>query len=191
MLQTIINLPMWQLIRSIGIVSYLFLAIGICLGIFYSMPVLPIAWKKHMYKLHNIFTLAGTGIGLLHGIITVIDAYMPYTWSEVLIPFTSKQHPVLNGFGTLAGYFMLLVIFTTDLRNMLKKPVWFVLHLMAYPSFFMAFIHGYYLGTDTNNPVVHTMYLVTIAAVLGVSVIRGFVRGKVSKPKSPIVRSLK
>ncbi|MGG1516972.1 ferric reductase [Paenibacillus oryzisoli] len=189
MLQTIINLPMWQFIRSFGIVSYLFLTIGICLGISYSMPILPGTWKKHMYKLHNFFTLAGTGIGLLHGIITVIDTYMPYTWSEVLIPFTSKSHPVLNGFGTLSGYLMLLVIFTTDLRNKLKKSVWFVLHLMAYPAFFMAFIHGYYLGTDTNHPAVHTMYLVTIAAVLSVSVLRGFVRGKVSSPKSSMIQN--
>ncbi|MFC5449266.1 ferric reductase [Paenibacillus aestuarii] len=179
MLQTIINLPIWQMIRSLGIVSYLFLTIGICLGISYSMPILPAAWKKIMYKLHNFFTLAGTGIGLLHGVITVIDAYMPYTWSEVLIPFTAKQHPILNGFGTISGYLMLIVIFTTDLRNKLKKSVWFVLHLMAYPSFFMAFIHGYYLGTDTKSSAVHAMYLITIAAVLGVSVIRGFVARKV------------
>lgn len=188
MLQTIINLPIWQIIRSLGIVSYLFLAIGICLGISYRMPILPATWKKNMYKLHNYFTLAGTGIGLLHGVITVIDVYMPYTWGEVLIPFTSRQHPILNGLGTISGYLMLIVIFTTDLRNKLKKSVWFVLHLLAYPSFFMAFIHGYYLGTDTSNFAVHAMYLVTIAAVLGVSVIRGFVHGKAHPSQTSLIQ---
>jgi sulfoxide reductase heme-binding subunit YedZ len=187
MLHLITNLPIWQMIRSLGIVSYLFLAIGICLGISYSMPILPASWKKTMYKLHNFFTIGGTAMGLLHGVITVIDTYMPYTWNEVLIPFTSEQHPILNGLGTISGYLMLIVIFTSDIRNKLKKSVWFVLHVMAYPSFFMAFIHGYFLGTDTSNPAVHAMYLVTIAAVLGVSVLRGFVPGKAKTPKASLI----
>jgi len=172
MMEWIVGLPLWQMIRYLGIASYVLLAAGICLGIAYSFPVWKGVRKAQLYKLHTFCTIGGTALGLLHGVITVIDTYLPYSWTEVLVPFAAKQHPVLNGLGTLAGYGMLLVILTSDLRNKIGKRVWKLVHFLSYPIFVIAFVHGYFLGTDTALTGIRWMYLLSFAAVVLLTVLR-------------------
>jgi predicted ferric reductase len=172
MIELIANLPIWQMIRYLGIASYILLAIGICLGISYSLPMRTGKSKAKLHKWHTFSTIAGTGIGLFHGAIMVIDQYTPFNWSEVLIPFTASHAPFLNGIGTVTGYGMLIVILSSDLRNKIKRKVWIMIHLLSYPIFIMAFIHGYFLGTDTQLPVIRWIYFLSIAGVVSFTAIR-------------------
>jgi len=172
MMDWIVELPLWQMIRYVGIASYVLLTAGICLGIAYSFPVWKGVRKVRLYKLHTFCTVGGTALGLLHGAIPVIDTYLPYSWTEVLVPFAAKRHPVLNGLGTLAGYGMLLVILTSDLRNRIGKPLWKLVHFLSYPIFVIAFVHGYFLGTDTALTGIRRMYLLSFAAVLLLTALR-------------------
>jgi DMSO/TMAO reductase YedYZ heme-binding membrane subunit len=111
-------------------------------------------------------------IGLLHGAITVIDPYMPFSWSEILIPFTAQNSPFLNGLGTLSAYGLLLLVFTSDFRRKISTKVWHTLHILSYPTFFMTFFHGFFLGTDTKIPEIRMIYLVSLGAVLFLGLIR-------------------
>lgn len=172
----IVSLPTWQLIRTLGILSFVMLTVGICLGIAYGFPQLTGKTKKQVYKLHTFFTNGGTVIGLLHGAILVIDTYMPFSWREVLIPFAAKSHPILNGLGTLAGYGMLLLIFTSDIRHKLGRTIWLAVHLLSYPIFAAALVHGFFVGTDTQNLAVRMMYLASAAAVAIMTGARATVR---------------
>jgi methionine sulfoxide reductase heme-binding subunit len=172
MIDLITSMPIWQIIRSLGIVSYIFLTAGICLGMVYSFPIWSGKRKAALYKLHTFSTITGTGLGLLHGVITVIDQYTPFTWSEVLIPFTASHAPFLNGIGTLSGYGLLFIILTSDLRNKIKKKVWLAIHMTSYPIFIMAFIHGYFLGTDSNIIGIRWIYFISIALVISLTAIR-------------------
>ncbi len=176
MIDWFVDLPSWHLIRTLGFVSYLMIGIGICLGILYSWPNQQAKSKLLRYKLHTAFTIGGTAIGLLHGAITVIDTYMPFAWSDVYIPFASGHEPLLNGLGTLAAYGLLVLILTSDLRNKMKKKLWFAIHLLSYPIFAMAFVHGYFIGTDTSNPLLKWTYFASLLAVLGLTLARGMVR---------------
>ncbi|WP_248928121.1 ferric reductase-like transmembrane domain-containing protein [Paenibacillus hamazuiensis] len=178
MIQWIVHLPLWQIIRSLGIVSYVLLAAGICLGILYSFPVWQGRTKAQLFKLHTFFTVAGTGIGLLHGMVTVIDTYMPFSWSEVLIPFAAKHDPVLTGLGTLAGYGLLVLIFTSDIRHKLKKPLWYAIHLLSYPILAISFIHGYFEGTDTASLGIRWMYVLSMGAVVLLTILRAMMRSE-------------
>jgi predicted ferric reductase len=171
MIDFIASMPIWQIIRSLGIVSYIFLTAGICFGMAYNFPI----WRKRkaaLYKLHTFSTITGTGLGLLHGAITVIDQYTPFTWSEVLFPFTASYAPFLTGIGTLSGYGLLFIILTSDLRNKIKKKIWLAIHMTSYPVFIMAFIHGYFLGTDSNIIGIRLIYFMSIALVISLTAIR-------------------
>jgi sulfoxide reductase heme-binding subunit YedZ len=189
MIEFIASLPIWQIIRSLGIVSYILLAIGICLGITYSFPAFKGKSKVRLHKMHTFSTIAGTGIGLLHGMITVIDQYTAFNWSEVLIPFTAVHAPFLNGLGTLCGYGMLLIIFTSDIRNKLKKKVWLLIHMLSYPIFIMAFIHGYFLGTDSSLPGIKWIYFLSIILVISLTIMRAALVQTPSRFKDPKLKS--
>lgn len=172
MTEFMVHLPTWVMIRTLGIASYALLAIGVILGILYGFPFWKGKTKANLYQVHSTATVTGTAVGLLHGVITVIDTYMPFDWSEVLVPFTAQHSPFLNGLGTLAGYGMLLVIFTTDIRHKLKKKVWLLFHLLAYPILIMSWIHGLFLGTDSSSLAVRWMYVGTLMIVLLLTVLR-------------------
>ncbi|WP_193571437.1 ferric reductase [Paenibacillus psychroresistens] len=193
MIELITTLPIWQIIRSSGIASYILLAVGICLGILYSFPFFKGKNKVRLHKMHTFSTISGTGIGMLHGMITVIDQYTAFNWSEVLIPFTAVRAPVLNGLGTLSVYGMLLLIFTSDIRHKLQKKVWLLIHMLSYPIFIMAFIHGYFLGTDSNLSGIRWVYFGSITLVISLTALRAALvptssRFKSSKLKSTVQR---
>jgi predicted ferric reductase len=168
----VLSLPTWPIIRVLGIMSFILLTVGICLGITYGMPFWSRSTKGTLYKIHSIATISGTALGLLHGVVTVIDTYVTFSWKEVLIPFTAQYSPILSGLGTLCGYGMLIVILTTDLRNKIKRKVWLALHMLSYPIFIMALIHGFFIGTDSSLPGIRMMYTGSIILVLALTAIR-------------------
>lgn len=181
MVQFVMGLPLWQIIRSLGLISYIVLTAGICLGILYSYPIWKGTAKAKVYRWHTYCTVGGTFLGMLHGLITVIDPYVPFAWSGVLIPFTAKAYPVWTGLGTLAGYGMLLLIFTSDIRKKLKKAVWHTIHMFSYPIFFMAFLHGFFEGTDTALPIVQAMYILSVLAVIALTFGRTLIKPAVKR----------
>ncbi|MDR6879166.1 ferric reductase-like transmembrane domain-containing protein [Bacillus sp. 3255] len=176
MIQFLVDLPSWTLIRLFGILAYLSLFIGMALGILYSFPQWKGRTKAQMQRWHTSANQLGTGLALLHAVLLVIDTYMPFQSREIWVPFAAKQSPALNGIGSLALYGLLLLIFTTDIRQKLKRKLWFALHLLAYPVFAMALIHGLYLGTDSSNPMIKMMYILTGLALAGLTVVRAAMR---------------
>ncbi|MGP7816570.1 hypothetical protein [Niallia sp. 01092] len=103
--------PTWLITRTLGITAYLLLFFGICLGIFYGMPI----WKgkqkqrSHIMSLHFFANTCGVFIGALHPMLLVIDAYVTFSWTQLLIPFTAPKEPFLYGLGTITLYGLLFV----------------------------------------------------------------------------------
>jgi methionine sulfoxide reductase heme-binding subunit len=166
MLNWFSHLPVWQLLRISGMVSFYLLTAGMALGILYSYPVWRGPAKLRIFKVHKFSNNAGTLIALIHGVFPVISAFQPYTWSAVLIPFAASDHRVLNGIGTLAAYLLLIVILTSDIRQKLSRKLWLAIHLLAYPIFIVVWIHGYFLGTDTGMLSIRWLYLMSIVLLL-------------------------
>ena len=178
MTELILQMPTWEMIRFLGILSYFMIFLGVSLGICYSIPVWSGKGKARLYKIHSASTVLGMFLGILHAIWLVVDTYMPFQWIEVLVPFLAEDKPILNGLGTLAAYGMAAVILTTDLRNKLNKKVWLAIHLSAYPTFLAALVHGIGVGTDSKNIWVFLMYVVTAMVVTMLLIVRAFMGGK-------------
>jgi sulfoxide reductase heme-binding subunit YedZ len=176
MIQFLVNLPTWTLIRLFGILSYLSLFVGMALGITYSYPHWRGQRKARLLRWHTYANHLGTCLALLHTLLLIIDTFMPFEWKEILIPFTAKQSAGLNGIGTLALYGLLLLIFTTDIRQKLKKKLWFALHLLSYPIFILSLFHGLYIGTDSSTMFIKAMYVSTAILLVGLTVVRFVIR---------------
>ncbi|WP_138753827.1 ferric reductase [Paenibacillus sinopodophylli] len=172
----LINLPTWQLTRIFGIAAYLLLFGGMALGILYSYPFVKGKRKQAVYKYHMRLTNSGALLALLHAAVLIIDTYTPFTWLELLIPFTAHEHPVIYGIGTLSLYGMLLLLLTSDFRTKLSKGVWLTIHLLAYPIFVLAMAHGFLAGTDSQAPLVKWMYGLTLMTTLLLLGGRGLIR---------------
>lgn len=175
--------PVWELIRLSGFISYILLLAGICLGILYSFPFWSGRAKLGMFRYHRLSTITGTGIAMLHGVLPVISTYMPFAWREVLIPFTAANHRIWNGLGTLATYTLLVLIFTSDIRQKLGRKLWILTHMLSYPMFVAVWIHSYFIGTDTAVVGMRWMYLLSLVLIGVLTIARGFVRKPAGKSR--------
>lgn len=177
MIDWLMSWPTWQMTRIFGITAYLLLFGGMALGMLYGYPFAKGPLKAELYKWHMRLTQWGTLLALLHAAILVIDTYSPFTWKELLIPFTAHEHPLWYGLGTLSLYGMLLLLLTTDLRPKLKKTFWLAIHMLSYPVFLTAMLHGVKAGTDSSHPLVQAMYIITLAVTLALFGGRMWLRG--------------
>lgn len=172
MIHFFVELPTWLMIRTFGILSYLTLFLGMAIGITYSFPQLQGRKKGQLLRWHTYANLTGTCFALLHTVLLIIDTFMPFDWAELLIPFTAKNNPILNGLGTLAMYGLLIVLFTTDIRHKLKRKLWLALHMLSYPIFVLSLLHGILLGTDSKRGWAALMYVGTAIILISLTLLR-------------------
>ncbi|MHA7582101.1 ferric reductase-like transmembrane domain-containing protein [Paenibacillus vandeheii] len=169
-------LPTWNIIRISGIAAYLLLFTGVFLGIAQGMPIAKGKPKAAMYTWHTRTTWLAFGLGIVHALTLYIDHYSPFTWSELLIPFTASVHPIGSGLGTLAFYGLVIVLLSSDLRNKFGRKWWFMFHMLSYPVFIGLLFHGMVTGTDSGNVIMRLMYVFTWLSILGITVLRGLLR---------------
>ncbi|MER5182107.1 cytochrome b/b6 domain-containing protein [Streptomyces sp. NPDC002896] len=125
---------------------------------------------------HRATAVAALAFLLLH--ITVKLALDHTTLLAALIPFglgfTGTQG--LIGFGSLAALLMVATGLTGALRSAFASPVqvaarWRAVHMLAYPAWCSALVHGLYAGRPAATWVT-MMYCLALAAVMGAIALR-------------------
>ncbi|MEU1006669.1 cytochrome b/b6 domain-containing protein [Streptomyces tibetensis] len=106
------------------------------------------------------------------------------SWIAAVIPFglvfTEDElvtgRSFLIGLGTLAGMLMIFVGITGVLRNRFASPApvaarWRAMHMLAYPAWCAALIHGLYAGRAAK-PIFVILYCLSLAGVAGALALR-------------------
>ncbi|MET1248504.1 hypothetical protein ABWW58_06940 [Sporolactobacillus sp. STCC-11] len=166
--------PTWLMVRVLGISAYLLLFCGICLGIMAGMPIWGGRKKARdlLLSIHFFFNTTGVFVAMLHPLLLVIDPYVPFSWMQLLVPFTAPREPFLYGLGTLTLYGLLFVLLTTDLKKKMPVKLWKSFHLISYILFLLALTHGIMGGTDSSNILIFSMYVVTFVSVLALMIVQ-------------------
>ncbi|MFR0352547.1 cytochrome b/b6 domain-containing protein [Streptomyces sediminimaris] len=130
--------------------------------------------------IHRVTAVASIAFLLVHiGVKLALDhadwiaALIPFGW---LITGTGTANPgsaTLVGMGSLAAYLMIFVGITGALRNQFASPApvaarWRAMHMLAYPSWCAALIHGLYAGRPAKTffMVSYELCVVAVAAAL-------------------------
>ena len=165
-------LSVWSLIRTSGFTAYFFMTISLVFGLLSSFSFM----KHRKAQLLNIHQTSGW-----YGLLTIIfhmtllwkDQYVPYSLTELLIPFAAKNAPVYSALGTLSFYLFFLVIGTSDFfMKKLGRVRWKKIHFAVIPAWLMIVIHGIYIGTDSSQPWALFMYGGGVSIIL----VLGFIR---------------
>ena len=152
----------WTFLRLSGVVGYAALAASVTLGALTSSRYVP-AWlaKPLQFGWHGVlsgFGLASIGV---HVAFSLVDAQYPQTLAGVLVPGLATYAPVALGLGTLATY-ATLAVYVSFARQRHLARVWVKrLHLLAYPAFALATLHGVFAGSDR----LASLYLPALALV--------------------------
>lgn len=165
-------LSTWNVIKSAGFTSYIFLFIAVALGAFSYGKQLPIKLRQYMLPAHQTAGRLGLLFGMLHGAVLLIDQYKPFAWYEIVVPFMAREHAVVNGMGTITLYALLLNLITSDGLKWFGKKLWRFIHVLAFPAFILALAHGLMIGSNTVDAWAQNIYVTTAIAFVATVIIR-------------------
>ncbi|PWI18465.1 hypothetical protein DI272_33235 [Streptomyces sp. Act143] len=126
---------------------------------------------------HRITAVGSIAFLLLHiGIKLTLEHT---TWIAAFIPFGLgiSGSGGLIGLGTLAGQLMIFVGVTGALRNQFASPApvaarWRKMHMMAYPAWCFALVHGLYAGREVKAPIFTYLYELSLLGVMAALALR-------------------
>ena len=150
----------WYIIRAAGFIAagllvlLMLSGIGQVTGILYRFVQPITAWA-----IHRALALALCACILVHIGFLLIDKFLPFSWTQILVPFASHYN---NGtemfglslgvaavaFGILAMYGVAIVVASSLGWIDTKTRVWRKLHYINYAIAGLVFLHALYTGSD-------------------------------------------
>ena len=97
---------------------------------------------------------------------------MPFSLTQIVVPFTASYRPLATGLGVVAVELLLAVSVTNRIRSRLPHRVWRRAHYATLAVWLLATIHGILSGTDRDQMWLLWLYAVTVAAVACAAALR-------------------
>ncbi|MBU6530547.1 ferric reductase-like transmembrane domain-containing protein [Streptomyces mayonensis] len=166
-----------------GVLSLVFLSCSVIWGLLaQDRIVLDTRQRILAQAVHRTTAVASVVFLLVHiGVKLALDHT---TWVAAVLPFgllaTDDEsfggRAVLIGFGTLASMLMIFVGVTGALRRRFASPApvaarWRAMHMLAYPAWCLALVHGLYAGRAAK-PVFTILYGLSVFGVMAALALR-------------------
>jgi methionine sulfoxide reductase heme-binding subunit len=157
----------WYVARASGLVAWGLVLTSILWGLVMATGVLrrrrphP-AWMLNMHKFLGVLTLVFVGV---HVTSIVLDDFVHFGITDVLVPLASSWHPVAVALGIVAMYLLVAIQVTSWLRRHLAPNVWRAIHLTSYGVLALTTVHMLAAGTDVRD-----MLATGVAVAIGVAV---------------------
>ncbi len=169
----------WYVARSGGIVAWVLLALGLILGLLLSSRVLgrraSPAW---MLSIHRYLGGLSVIFTVVHVAAIMLDDFVAFGWTDVLIPWASEWNPGAVAWGIIATYLAIAIELTSFAMRRLPKALWRGVHWLSAPLFVMATVHGYQAGTDAGRSFI--IAITAVSLVLAVLTVVRVVRSRAS-----------
>jgi predicted ferric reductase len=163
----------WYMARSGGIVAWALLAASVLWGLALSTKVLRGKprpnWILDLHRFLGGLALLFTGI---HVVALVLDSYVHFGLSEVLVPFASAWHPVAVAWGVIGLYLLIAVELTSLARKRISKRTWRLTHYLSFPLFVLTTAHALSAGTDRSTLLLRWSVIVVSAVITGLTFVR-------------------
>ena len=162
---------LWFTARGAGLAAMLVLTIATALGALGSMRLGSAGNRVVVQYVHRTAAVLGLSLIVVHVGTLVLDSKSHISLAGALIPFAAQYRPSAVAFGSIAMYLFLFVAALGIARGRLASSrlgaaTWRGLHLLAYPAWGIAIVHGLMAGTDRTQKWVVLLTIGCVAAVL-------------------------
>lgn len=158
----------WYAARAAGIAAYVVLTLVISVGIGLAGKAQNTRWPR--FAVEDVHRFGGLLVGWLVGlhVLTIaLDAYLPFSLGQLIVPFTSRYRPLWTGLGTAAAELLIALAITNHYRKRLPHPLWRRAHYLNFAVWTAATFHGIGAGTDRSAPWLSVLYGICAALVVG------------------------
>ena len=146
------NTAFWYTSRATGIVSLLLLTVVLVIGIVVNrqgrLPGLP---RFAVTDIHRNLSLLSVAFIAVHIVTAVLDTYVHIPLLSAVVPFASGYERLWLGLGAISLDLMAAMIVTSLLRGRMNRIVWRAVHLLAYASWPLAFVHSIGASKDLQQ----------------------------------------
>lgn len=161
-----------------GVMSLVSLSCSVIWGLFAQDRIfLNIRQRIIGQAVHRTLGVASIAFLLLH--ITIKLALGHTQLIGAIIPFSLGVTGIggLIGLGSVAGLLMIFVGVTGALRSNFATPApvaarWRAMHMLSYPAWCAALIHGLYAGRPVKSPLFTYLYALSLLAVMAALALR-------------------
>jgi predicted ferric reductase len=168
----------WIILRAAGIGAYVMLFLAVAFGLIATgTPFGKRFAKASSVSVHQFSSTVGLLLLGVHIGGLLLDRYVPFGPTEILVPGASSYRPIPVALGVLAMYAMVVVLASSWIRRAYSPKIWRAIHLLAVPAFVLSLLHGVFAGADAARPWMFATYVVTGVIVVFLLVLRGFVAG--------------
>jgi methionine sulfoxide reductase heme-binding subunit len=174
----------WYAARAAGIAAYVLISFVVLLGLTMARNARLRRWPK--YALEDVHRFAGLLVGtflVVHVVTIAIDAWLPFSFASIVLPFVSRYRPVWVAFGIVAAELLLALAIANHYRDRLPYRFWRRTHYLNFVVWTLATIHGIASGTDRSAPWFLALYALSTAAV-GAATAWRFGRNRLSAGRS-------
>lgn len=142
----------WYVARSGGIVA-LFLAFASVLwGLLLTTRLLQgRPSPRWLLDLHRFLGGATVVFTAIHVAGLMLDSYVSFGWSDVLVPLAADWKPGAVAWGVVAMWLLVAVEVTSLLMRHLPRRLWRFVHFGSYAMAWTGLVHGALAGTDAAN----------------------------------------
>jgi sulfoxide reductase heme-binding subunit YedZ len=161
------NPAIWYAARASGVAGYVVLSLVVCLGLTLGGKAQSRRWPR--FSVEDIHRFGGLLVGSLIGIhvLTIAaDSFLPFSLTQLLVPFTSTYRPLWTGLGIAAAEILLALAITNHYRKRLPYSFWRKAHYLNFAVWSLASVHGLMAGTDRGAAWLAILYGVSVATVL-------------------------
>lgn len=156
----------WYLARATGITLYLLFWGSIVLGLSLTSRWLNRRVSRStLLSLHSYLSRLAYAFLAAHILSLVIDRHLPFSIEQLVVPFESTFRQPWTGFGILAMYLFAAVVASVSFRRYIPYRVWRALHVLAFPMYALALLHGIGAGSSSGSMAMKLVYLVTAVSV--------------------------
>jgi methionine sulfoxide reductase heme-binding subunit len=160
------NPAVWYAARASGVAAYVVLSLVVAVGLGLGGKAQSRRWPR--FSVEDIHRFGGLLVGSLIGIHVLAiaaDSFLPFSLTQLLVPFTSTYRPIWTGLGIAAAELLLALAITNHYRRRMPHRYWRLAHYLNFAVWTLASIHGLMSGTDRGSTWLGLLYGVSVATV--------------------------
>jgi methionine sulfoxide reductase heme-binding subunit len=158
---------LWYAARASGVAAYVVLSLVVSVGLTLGGKAQSRRWPR--FSVEDVHRFGGLLVGSLvgvHVLAIAADSFLPFSLTQLLIPFTASYRPIWTGLGIAAAELLVALAITNHYRRRLPYRFWRRAHYLNFAVWTFASLHGLMGGTDRGAPWLAILYGVSVATVL-------------------------
>ena len=163
----------WYATRASGVVAFVLLTAVVVAGLVLAARPGGTRWPR--FAVEDVHRFLGTLVWAflaLHVATVAISSYVPFSLSDLVVPFTSPFRPFWTGLGVVAVDLLLALAVTNRLRGRTSYAFWRRAHYLNFPVWALATFHAAFGGIDRDQTWLVVLVVACTVAVVAALAVR-------------------